>query len=106
MLKLVIPENGTEDDAMIEHDFSGLREYPAFVSAAKKFEDYLENYAVVLHMPQNVLTDICNLAADATTAAMQFAYEDGLTDGIEFAKAPQQDDERFNSDEHTVRFPS
>lgn len=38
MLKLVIPENGTEDDAMIEHDFSGLREYPAFVSAAKKFE--------------------------------------------------------------------
>ena len=92
MMKLVIPENGSADDAMIEHDFSGLRQNPEFVAASEKFETYLENCAAALNMQQNVLADICHLAADATTAAMHFAYEEGLSDGVELAQALLQDD--------------
>lgn len=106
MMKLVFPENGSADDAMIEHDFSGLRQYPEFVAASEKFESYLEANAAALHIPQNVLTDICHLAADATTAAMHFAYEEGLSDGVELARGIQQDDEPMNPGGHTVHFPS
>ena len=92
-MNLVIPENGSADDAMIEHDFSGLRQNPEFVAASEKFESYLEANAAALHIPQNVLTDICYLAADATTAAMRVAYEEGLSDGVELAQGILQVDD-------------
>ena len=91
MMKLIFPENGSIDDAMIEHDFSGLRQNADFMAASDKFESYLEANAEALHLPQNVLADICHLAANAATAAMHFAYEEGLQDGIQLASGIQQD---------------
>lgn len=102
MMKLVFPENGNADDVMLEHDFSGLRENAAFVDASAKFEAYLEANAAALHVPQTVVTDICRLAADAITAAMHFAYEEGLSDGAELVRGIQQD----NDTPPAVRFPS
>ena len=106
MMNLVIPENGTADDAMIEHDFSGLRQDSEFVAASDQFKIYLEANAAALHIPQSVVTDLCHLAADATSAAMKFAYEEGLSDGVELAQGVQQYDEPTNPGGHTVRFPS
>ena len=106
MMNLVIPENGTADDAMIEHDFSGLRLDPEFVAASDQFESYLEANAAALHIPQSVVTDLCYLTADATSAAMKFAYEEGLRNGVELAQGVQQYDEPTNPGGHTVRFPS
>ena len=91
MMNLIIPENGNIDDAMIEHDFSALRQNADFVAASDKFENYLEAHAAVLHIPQNVLNEVCQLAADATTAAMHFSYEEGLQDGIRLASGIQND---------------
>ena len=105
-MNLVIPENGTADDAMIEHDFSSLRLDPEFVAASDKFESYLEANAAALHIPQSVVTDLCHLAADATIAAMNFAYEEGLSNGVELAQGVQQYDEPTTPGGRTVRFPS
>lgn len=90
MFKLIFPENGNLEDVVIEHDFTALHQNPAFVAAAKKFESYLEANAAALNIPQTAVTGICHLAADATSAAMNLAYEEGLLDGFDLAQQAQQ----------------
>ncbi len=82
MLNLIVPENGNIEDAEMQVDFSGLKEYQPFMDAPNAFESYLEAYAAAAHIPQSVVSDICQLAANATTAAMRYAYESGLCDTI------------------------
>lgn len=65
MLNLTVPENGNIEDSEMQVDFSGLKEYQPFMDASNAFESYLEAYAAAAHIPQSVVSDICQLAADS-----------------------------------------
>lgn len=96
MDKLIIPPGGSIEDAAIEHHYD-IEHDEAFVKAANAFESYLEANAAACGMTQTVVTDLCHLAADATLAAMNVAYSEGLDFGAAVARAAAELDEDADS---------
>ena len=96
MDKLIIPPGGSFDDAVIEHHFD-LEHDAAFQTAAAAFESCLTKNAAACGMTQAVVSELCHLAADATTAAMNVAYNEGLDFGAAIARAAADDGETADS---------
>lgn len=86
MDKLIIPPNGSLEDAVLEHHYD-IAHDEAFVKAANAFENRLEATAAAFGVPQDVVSDLCHLAADATSAAMGVAYSEGIGFGTAAARA-------------------
>lgn len=73
--------DGEEDICVGLSDLVNLRESAELRDAANAFESYLVNYAQAAHMPQSVLSDICNLSVQAAHRGMEFCFMKGFEMG-------------------------
>lgn len=81
MIKNNVKENLFDDEENIYvglSDLVNLRESAELREAANAFESYLVNYAQVAHMPQSVLSDICQLSVQAAHRGMEFCFMKGF----------------------------
>ena len=84
--------DGEENICVRLSDLVNLRESAELREAANAFESYLVNYAQVAHMPQSVLSDICNLSVQAAHRGMEFCFMKGFEMGVRVTRSALEEE--------------
>lgn len=85
-LEVIVPESGSVEDIKFQFSLSFLKDDPAFCKAADAFEAKMEALAAAYNWTQEQLSELCEVAAEASRTAVHCAYYKGLGDGVSVAK--------------------